>query len=182
MISKGHFTILFNPSTIFGDGLVLLNAIIWAWFTLKGKVVLEKYSPFTAMAYIHIFGTILLLPFAVLPSPFVEITLIEQLPSISIKTISVTAYLAVFCSVYGYFIWYLGISKIGAVKTAIYSYFNPIMATIAGMLIFNEKLTMYVVIGGLLVILGVYITNQKGSPLLPRNNYVPNNPKERLES
>lgn len=164
VISNGQFHTLFNTNTLFGDSLILLNALIWAWFTLKGKTILEKYRPFPAIAYIHIFGTILLLPFAVLPSPFVEITLLQQFPSVSLKTIFVTTYLAVFCSVYSYFIWYLGISQIGAVKTAIFSYFNPIMATFAGMIIFDEKLTLYVVIGGLLVILGVYITNQKESP------------------
>jgi drug/metabolite transporter (DMT)-like permease len=121
------------------------------------------------MAYIHIFGTVLLLPFAFFPTVFVETTLLQQIPTISGATLFVSAYLAIFCSVYSYFIWYLGISKIGAVKTAIYSYFNPIMATLVGVIVFDDRLTTYVFLGGLLVILGVYITNQKKSTLSSNN-------------
>ncbi len=161
VISQGHFGDLFHQKTLLGDGLLILNALVWAWFTLKGKSVLEKYSPFIAMAYIHIFGTILLLPFAFFPTIFAEITLLQQLPTVSRATLLASAYLAIFCSVYSYFIWYLGISKIGAVKTAIFSYFNPIMATLAGIVIFDDVLTLSIVLGGLFVILGVYITNQK---------------------
>lgn len=169
VISQGQISGLFHQKTFLGDSLIVLNALIWAWFTLKGKTVLEKYSPFIAMAYIHIFGAILLLPFAFLPTVFVETTLLQQLPTVSWTTLLVSAYLAIFCSVYSYFIWYLGISKIGAVKTAIFNYFNPIMATLSGILFFDDKLTIYIVLGGLLVIVGVYITNQKTS-ILSSNN------------
>jgi drug/metabolite transporter (DMT)-like permease len=161
VISQGKLGNLFHQKTLLGDGLLILNALVWAWFTLKGKTVLEKYSPFIAMAYIHIFGTLLLLPFAFFPTVFAETSLLQQLPTISKATLLATAYLAVFCSVYSYFIWYLGISKIGAVKTAIFSYFNPIMAIVAGIMFFDDKLTLSIVLGGLFVILGVYITNQK---------------------
>ena len=161
VITQGHMSGLFHQKTFLGDSLIILNAIIWAWFTLKGKTVLEKYSPFTAMAYIHIFGTILLLPFAFCPTMLVETTLLQQLPAVSWTTLFVSAYLAIFCSVYAYFIWYLGIAKIGAVKTAIFNYFNPIMATLSGIFFFDDKLTVYIVVGGLFVILGVYITQSK---------------------
>jgi drug/metabolite transporter (DMT)-like permease len=163
VISQGQFGNIFHPRALLGDGLLVLNALVWAWFTLKGKTVLEKYSPFIAMAYIHIFGTILLLPFAIFPTVLAETTLLQQLPTVSRATLLASAYLAIFCSVYSYFIWYLGIAKIGAVKTAIFSYFNPIMATLAGIMFFDDKLTLSIVLGGLFVILGVYITNQKNA-------------------
>ncbi|AIF49706.1 DMT family transporter [Pelosinus sp. UFO1] len=169
VISQGKLGNMFHQRTLLGDGLLILNALVWAWFTLKGKTVLEKYSPFIAMAYIHIFGTILLLPFAFFPTVFAETSLLQQLPTISRATLLATAYLAVFCSVYSYFIWYLGISKIGAVKTAIFSYFNPIMAIVAGILFFDDKLTLSIALGGLFVILGVYITNQKKNAISSDN-------------
>lgn len=165
VISQGQFSDIFHKKTFFGDSLLILNAIVWAWFTLKSKTVLETYSPFIAMAYIHICGTILLLPFAVFPTVFAETTLLQQLPTISRASLLASVYLAVFCSVYSYFIWYLGIKKIGAVKTAIFSYFNPIMAIIAGIMIFDDKLTLTIALGGLFIILGVYITNQERYPV-----------------
>ena len=161
VITQGKFDSLYQQKTLLGDSLIILNALMWAWVTLKGKTVLEKYSPFVAMAYIHIFGTVLLLPFAFFPTSLAEISLWQQLMTVSWSTILASAYLAVFCSVYSYFIWYLGVSKIGAVKTAAFNYFNPIMASVAGIIVFHEQMTIYSALGGFLVILGVYITNQK---------------------
>lgn len=161
VITQGDFSSLYQQKTLWGDGLILLNAMMWAWVTMKGKSILEKYSPFIAMAYIHICGTLLLLPFAFTATPFVEIPLWQQLAAISAKTFGAAAYLAVFCSVYAYYIWYIGVSKIGAVKTAAFNYLNPVMASFSGFILFQEQLTLYVIAGGCLVLLGLYITNKR---------------------
>lgn len=161
VITQGDIYNLFYQKTLLGDSLIILNALMWAWVTLKGKAVLEKYSPFVAMAYIHIFGTVLLVPFAFFSTFLAPIPLWQQLATISVSTILASLYLAVFCSVYGYFIWYVGVAKIGAVRTVAFNYFTPLMASVAGSIVFHEKMTIYMFLGGLLVILGVYITNQK---------------------
>lgn len=66
-------------------------------------------------------------------------------------------------------------AKIGAVKTAAFNYFNPVMASLAGLIVFHEQVTIYIALGGCLVILGVYITNQKMrlsiSRFLPMRKY-----------
>lgn len=167
VITQGQISGLFQQRTFLGDSLILLNALMWAWFTLKSKTVLDKYNPFVAMAYVHIFGAIFLLPFAFVPSIFAEKTLWQQLPAIGATTLLAAVYLAVFCSVYSYFVWYVGIAKIGAVKTATYSYFNPLMATLAGVVVYGDMLTIYTGLGGLLAIAGVYITNQKKADRSP---------------
>ncbi|HBE78498.1 MAG TPA: EamA family transporter [Firmicutes bacterium] len=163
IISHGNLKRIFQQKTLFGDSLIMINALMWAWVTLRGKIVLNKYSPFVAMAYIHIFGTILLLPFAFFSTAMVKISLCRQLPTISWTTVLASAYLAIFCSVYSYFIWYLGVSKIGAVKTATFNYFNPVMASLSGFIVFHEQLTIYIALGGILVILGVYLTNRNST-------------------
>lgn len=163
VITQGRFEGLFQQETTFGDSLIMINALVWAGFTLYGTTILQKYRPFVAMAYIHIFGTIMLLPFAFVSTVFVEIPLIDQLPTISVSTLLAAAYLAIFCSVYSYFIWYAGVEKLGAVKTAVFSYFNPVFAVLTGIILFGEQLNIYIVFGGLLAITGVYLTNRRQS-------------------
>ncbi len=160
VITRGDISTLYRSGgTLFGDGLVALNALMWAWVTLRGKYVLEKYSPFAAMAYIHIFGALQLLPFAFFTTPVTPLTLGQQLGSVSAMTIGVVVYLAVFCSGYSYGIWYYGVAKLGAVKTAAFNYFNPVIASLAGYAVFGESLSIFILLGGGLVILGVYLTN-----------------------
>lgn len=159
IITNGNLYGLFESSTIKGDLMLLCNAIVWAGFTLYGKNILQKYRPFVAMAYIHIFGTIMLLPFALIPSFLTPIPLQDQLPAISTNTVLATFYLAVLCSVFAYYTWYNGVDTIGAIRTAVFSYLNPLFAMIVGILFLGENITVYTLAGGILVILGVYATN-----------------------
>lgn len=161
IITQGHFAGLFRYETLRGDGLILLNAIVWAGFTLYGTTILTKYRPFVAMAYIHICGALLFLPFAVLPNPFVSETLISQLMYVNKETLMAAIYLAAFCSVYSYYMWYTGIETIGAVRTVVFNYFNPVFAVLTGVFLLNEPFTMYVLSGGAMIILGVYLTNRR---------------------
>lgn len=161
VITQGSLANLYQPETLLGDGLILLNSLMWAWVTLKGKSILAKYSPFVAMAYIHIFGTLLLLPFVFIATPLAKVPLWQVLPQISPATWGAALYLAVCCSVYSYYMWYVGVATIGAVKTAVFNYLNPVMAAFSGWLLFQEQLSAYVLTGGSLVLFGLYLTNKR---------------------
>lgn len=160
VITQGDFKGIFVEKHFFGDALILSNSLVWAGITVYGSKLLEKYRPFIAMAYIHIFGTILLLPFAFIPSFFVNTILINQIATISWRTIASVLYLAIFCSVYSYYTWYKGVEILGAVRTAVFNYFNPVVAVLTGVFLFGEGLSMQTILGGMLAIMGVYVTNK----------------------
>ncbi len=151
---------LLSSATLPGDLLILVNALTWAGITLYGRELLQKYPPFTAMAWIHIYGTLLLVPFAFVATPLVPVPLAGQLGGITWPTVASALFLALLCSVYAYFVWYLGVAKLGAVRTASFSYFNPLFAAIIGVLLMGETLSGYVVTGGAIVLAGVYVTNR----------------------
>lgn len=159
VISRGEWRTLFAFETMFGDVLLLLNSLVWAGFTLYGKKIMLKYSPFTAMAYINIFGTLMLLPVVLVPSGINPISLLQQLPGIGSSTIIAILFLAVLCSVYGFGMWYRGIAVIGAVRTASFYYISPLFALLAGVWLLDESITIMGIVGGIMVIAGVYLTN-----------------------
>lgn len=166
VISKGRAISLFTFETLQGDLLLLLNSIVWAGFTLYGKKIMQKYSPFTAMAYIHIFGTIMLLPVILIPSTINPIPITQQLPDVSFATGFAILYLAGLCSVYGYGMWYRGVAQIGAVRTASFYYMSPLFALMAGVWLLNESINFLVVTGGCLVMTGVYFVNKYKAPVV----------------
>lgn len=45
IITNGQWINLFNPSTITGDILLLVNAVVWAGFTVYGKTILKNIGP-----------------------------------------------------------------------------------------------------------------------------------------
>ncbi len=160
IITNGQVSGIFRSQTITGDLMLLVNAVVWAGFTVYGKAILKKYSPFVAMAYIHIFGTVMLLPFAFFASPFTPLPLIAQLPSVSWPTVASALYLALLCSVFAYYVWYTGVERIGAVRTAAFAYFNPLFAAITGILLLHEPVTVFTLGGGIMIVSGVYLANK----------------------
>ncbi|MDF2636984.1 MAG: protein of unknown function transrane [Pelosinus sp.] len=160
VISRGNLFSLFASETIFGDLLILLNAIVWAAFTLYGKKIMAKYSPFTAVGYITIFGALMLLPVVLIPNQLNPVSILEQLANISLKTVTTVLYLALLCSVYAYYTWYRGIEKVGAIQTASFYYISPLFALLAGIWLLKETITILTLLGGIAVIGGVYLTNK----------------------
>lgn len=160
VISKGNPVTLFTSKTLYGDLLLLSNAGVWAIYTLYGKRIMLKYSPFTAVAYIHIFGTFMLLPIILIPNPLNPVTLLEQGSALTLPTMLAVLYLAVLCSVYAYYMWFQGIAQIGAIRTASFYYISPLFALMAGIWLLNETMTPLMLLGGCMVITGVFLTNK----------------------
>lgn len=158
VITQGHPASL-EAGGVKGDLMLLSNAVVWAGLTLYGKKILEKYRPLVVMAYMHICGTLLLIPMALIPG-FFPANLAEQIFSISWPVIAAALYLAMLCSVYAYYIWYAGVDTIGAVRTSVFSYLNPVFAMLAGVLFLGEQASWATVVGGGLVIAGVYGANK----------------------
>lgn len=160
VISKGNPVTLFTSKTLYGDLLLLSNAGVWAIYTLYGKRIMLKYSPFTAVAYIHIFGTLMLLPIILIPNHLNPVTVLEQMSALSLPTTAAILYLAVLCSVYAYYMWYKSIAQIGAIRTASFYYISPLFALAAGIWLLNETMTPLTLIGGCMVVAGVFLTNK----------------------
>jgi len=58
------------------------------------------------------------------------------------------------------FIAYLfALQNLSTEQASLYAYVNPIVAVLLGWLIFSESLTVFIAIGGLVALMGVYLVN-----------------------
>ena len=121
---------------------------------------MSQTGDLVAMGYMHICGTLLLLPLAFLPIAGPPLFMGGKVFSLSWQTFAAILYLAVLCSVYAYYVWYLAIARIGAVRTSVFTYFNPLFALITGVALLGESIYITTLVGGCMVIGGVYITNR----------------------
>jgi drug/metabolite transporter (DMT)-like permease len=121
---------------------------------------MRTYSPLVAIAYVQMAGTLLLLPLAFVATPLAPEPLVAQVRTLSWSTWAAALYLAAPCSVLGYVVWYRGVAALGAVRTSVFSYINPLVAIAAAVLLLHEPLTALTLAGGALVLLGVYTTNR----------------------
>ena len=95
------------------------------------------------------FSTIVLIPFAVIERP-------EVMPQGSVW-FSVLA-LGVVCTGFGYILFYRLIARIGSQQAIMTSYLIPIFRILWGNLFLAESITLFMIFGGMLVLMGVGMT------------------------
>ena len=156
LIFAGSTGMTLGKGTMAGDLLILSNSVAWALFTVLGKKLVEKYDPFMVMAYINIYGTITMLPLAF------TLTFVNSVRTMEPITWGAVLYLAITCSVYGYFMWYRGVKVLGASRTAVFNYINPLFAVAIGILFLKEPGNIYTLLGGAAVLAGVYTASRSG--------------------
>ena len=150
--------------------------MVWSGFTIYGRKLTRTYRPIEAIAFVQIAGTLLLLPLAFFATRLAPEPLYIQLRHITWPTALGALYLAGPCSVFGYYAWYRGVEALGPVRTSVFAYLNPLFAIGAGLVLLRESPTLFTLMGGSMILLGVYATQRSRlSPAgaLPSRNPVP---------
>jgi len=137
---------------------VFIAAIMGALYTIAGKKFLSRYNGLSLTAYAILLGSIGLLP-------FLSSSLIEDVSSMEPVTWFAIIFLGIFSTVIGYAIWYIALELKTASEISIYLYAIPVISTIASFILFNDKITMFFLLGGAFVILGLYLVNKKNKKI-----------------
>jgi drug/metabolite transporter (DMT)-like permease len=156
IITEGHVLTLFQ----FGFepiDFVLLGAVIsWALYSVVGKVVLRKYSAVESTTYAVAFGTIFLLPFAVVETSWQDILRADFSTWVAIS------HMSIFVTVVSFIMYYYGIKEVGAAKASIFINVMPVSAVLMATFFLGETFTWAHGIGAAFVLTGVYVgTNPK---------------------
>ena len=149
-LSKQEFT--FSSLFFIGCILMLLSAFCWALYSLVGKRLLNTYDEFVITTYAFTFGTILYIP-------FVALHIVPTLIQISFDGWLAVLYLALVCSIFGYLGWYYALKHTDASKAAVFLNFIPLF-TILMSFVLGASFTMFFFLGAVLIMYGVYITQQ----------------------
>jgi drug/metabolite transporter (DMT)-like permease len=144
--------IVFNNHFLIGCIFILLSAFSWSIYSIYGKKLLKKYDPFTVTTYAFILGTIFYIPLI-----FQNITNVVQ--KITFNGWLAIFYLAILCSIFGYVAWYYALTKIEAGRAAVFLNFIPFFAILFSFFI-GEMPTYLFLIGAILIIYGVYLTQK----------------------
>jgi drug/metabolite transporter (DMT)-like permease len=81
------------------------------------------------------------------------------LASISIKSWLSISYLVVIGSVTSFIAFIYSLKRLPVAISSLYAYVNPIVAMIIAAILLKEKLTISIVIGTIITLIGVYLVN-----------------------
>ncbi|MCO7175119.1 DMT family transporter [Sporolactobacillus kofuensis] len=150
VLTQGALLQVFSIHYNHGDLLMLVAITVWTFYTLIGKK-LSDIPPIAGTAVSATIGLILLLPFFLTSGFSVHLSRNATLGIV---------YIALFPSVCSFIFWNSAIRVIGASKAGIYLNLLTVFTALISLLLGNP-ITLPQLAGGVLVIIGVYLTNKK---------------------
>lgn len=155
VIASGTLSLQTNMDFFRGSLILLSTPFLWATYTVMGKKIMEKYSPFLVVAYVNILGGLGLLPFSLAENSFYRILTMNLYEWLAI------IFLALTCSLLGYFIWFYVINQVGAAVTSSFMFAEPLITVLFATIFVGEEMTLLSITGGLLIFIGVYLVTKK---------------------
>lgn len=158
----GIFLISFNGSKLelnpMGDLLALLAALVWACYSvLTKKISSFGYNTILTTRRVFIYGILFMIPALFLFDFELEFTRFSN----PIYLLNIV-YLGLGASALCFVTWNFAVKVLGAVKTSIYIYMVPVITIVTSVLILKEPLTILSVIGTLLAIIGLFLSEYNG--------------------
>jgi drug/metabolite transporter (DMT)-like permease len=158
VVTKGSLSMLVDGQFgTKGDVLVLISALNWAVFSTLSRSGLKRHPATRMMFYVMIFGWLFtsLLFFAT--------SNLESITNIPADGWIAITFLGVFCSGIAYFFWYDALQELPIAQTGAFLYIEPIITVIVASIVISEPIVFTSILGGLTILLGVWMVNRTRS-------------------
>ncbi|HEX7845811.1 MAG TPA: EamA family transporter [Chitinophagaceae bacterium] len=154
IIFYDHLNEFLDPQFRWGIFFSILATWTWAIATLYTKKQALSFNPYFSLGLQMLISAVALYSFSSITGRAVSITAIPW------QSWAAIGYLVLFGSLIAFICYLYALQNLPTEQASIYAYINPMVAVIVGSLLFNENLTMYLAIGGLVTLMGVYLVNK----------------------
>ena len=154
VITDGRLLALRREDLRPGDLLTLLCLIAWSAYTVYGKRVLAAASPGLATTAAYVLGTVLILPTALFAAPFFAP------PRLGSATAWAVAFYQGIAGAVAHVWWYRAVHVVGPSRSAIFMNVQPVVGVLLAALLLGERVGVWDVAGGALVLAGVALTTR----------------------
>lgn len=159
IIFYDHLQDFLIPDFRFGIFLSLIATWTWAFATLYTKKQAANFNPYFSLGLqMLISGTCLFIFTQAADSSTLNTAI--SLSEIPWQSWAAIGYLVIFGSLIAFIAYLYALQHLPTEQASIYAYVNPMVAVILGSLIFNEKLTVFLAVGGIVTLSGVYLVNK----------------------
>ncbi|MBC7948568.1 MAG: EamA family transporter [Chitinophagaceae bacterium] len=157
-----HFHSFADPA--FQKGIILSIIATWSWAfgTLYTKKNAASFNPYFSLGLQMVISSMALF----LGSIFTGIA--TPLVSIPWQSWASIGYLVIFGSVISFISYLYALQRLPTEQVSVYAYINPMVAVLLGWMIFSEELTVFIAVGGLVALFGVFMVNKAFRSLPPR--------------
>ena len=155
IITKLNLDILLTLNFNKGDLIMIGGVISWG---LYSSFLKRKKFTLPLLTLVHIlctFGLIFIIP------QFIYEFSQDQFIKFDVNLFGILIFLALFPSIGSYYCWAGAVSIIGANRAGIFLSLIPLFSTIMAIFFYDEKFQFFHLIGAILIILGLFLSNKE---------------------
>lgn len=153
VIMNGHFVLHLSP---LGDALAFGACMCWAFYSLLIIPVSKRYPTVFITRKVFFYGLLSMIPYIML-HPNLNIQLVVNKPQLLANLLFLGCVASMLC----YVAWNWALKRLGAVVATNYVYFNPVTTIVFAWMVLNEQITVWFIIGTVLILYGMYLVNTK---------------------
>jgi drug/metabolite transporter (DMT)-like permease len=142
----------FSSGYTYGNLVIFIGVIAWAFFTVLGRSLILKYGALKVTCLAMLIGTAMFFPIGMVGA------IVNPIHGLSAADWVGILYLGFGTSIVGYVLWYYAIGRIDVSKVAVFANGQPVLATILAVIFLNYTITGNFVVGAVLTLAGVILT------------------------
>jgi len=139
-----------------GDLIVLGSCITWAVYTISTRDLSTKTDPLVATFWMTAIAGIIFIPWTLTTTGYHKFMTLQTNTYISL------VFLGVFCLAIAFWLWSEGLSRQTAAEVGVYLYIEPLITMIGAWILLGEPITVWLIIGAVLISIGVYVSEKFG--------------------
>lgn len=157
VVSKGDWDALaMGNFGATGDLLILISSVNWAVFSILSRQGLKSH-PSTMMTF-----WVMALGWLFTSVAFAAGGNYAELPQINSQGWMAIIYLGLFTTGLAYIAWFDALGQLPAAQTGAFLFVEPLTSMVVAAMVLNEKVTLVSVLGGAVILFGVWMVNRQG--------------------
>lgn len=142
-----------SPSFFIGISLSVIAMLAWSFGTVFISRNKANINPYYGTGWQMLISSVILFLVAESTQPTVSLT------QVSLKVWLMIFYLVIFGSILSFVAFIYTMKKLPAAISSLYAYINPLVAMVVAAMVLNEKLTINILWGAIVTLIGVYLVN-----------------------
>lgn len=152
-----------GESAFLGNFLMFISVVCWGVYTALAKRV-ARFDSLVTTASVIATGAVWLIPIAGYEMVMTNLAG-ESLPALPVKGWLQMLYLGLVASGLAYLLYNASLRHLDASSVGVYANLIPVVGVLTGVILLGEPLSARAIVGGLVVMFGVWITSRSERPV-----------------
>ncbi len=158
VVLNGHFVLHLSP---IGDSLAFSAALCWGFYSLLMIPANMRYDTVFVTRKVFFYGLVAMIPYYLLTPDEAIIFTPAVARFFTFQILLNLLFLGCVASMACFLAWNWVLKKLGPVVATNYVYFNPVTTILFAWVVLSEQITIYFILGTILILVGMYLTEKR---------------------